>query len=96
MIFIVHEFIYKIDGKFNLEMFQYAVKDYFKRKHEHEEKIKQKQKEEEEDAKPSKPRWFMSILRLEFGLQLFIIILLFILFWYINKGSLLSENIFWK
>ena len=80
-------------------MFQYAVKDYFKRRQEHEEKINKKQKIAEEAELASKPltkRLFMNIFKLEFGLQLFIIISLFALFWYLVKGGLVSQNTFWK
>jgi len=87
------------NGHFNLEMFQYAVKDYFKRKQEKEEKKKEKEKEKQLAVQSSKPwtqRMFGNIFNLEFALQICIIMLLFVVFWYFNKGSLISPNMFWK
>jgi len=87
------------NGHFNLEMFQYAVKDYFKRKQEKEEKKKEKEKEKQIAVQSSKPwtqRMFGNIFNLEFALQICIIMLLFVVFWYFNKGSLISPNMFWK
>ena len=82
-----------------MEVLQCAMKNYFDKKQEHEEKIYQKQKKEEQAELASKPyakRLFMNIFKLEFGLQLLIIILMFALFWYVTKGGLVSHNTFWK
>jgi tetratricopeptide (TPR) repeat protein len=86
-------------GHFNLELFQYAVKDYFKRKEEKEERRREKEKEkelEEAASKPWKQRIFGSIFTVEFGFQISIILLLFMVFWYFNKSNLISPNMFWK
>jgi len=85
-------------GHFNLELFQYAVKDYFKRKEEKEERKKAKAKEAQEDEvkKPWGERIYGNIFTVEFGLQIFIILLLFVVFWYFNKANLISPNMFWK
>jgi len=87
------------NGHFNLEVFQYAVKDYFKRKEEQEQKKREKEKEKEIAEHKSKPwlqRVFGNMFNLEFGLQMFIIMLLFAVFWYYNKNNLVSSNMFWK
>jgi len=87
------------NGHFNLEVFQYAVKDYFKRKEEQEEKKREKEKEKEMAELKSKPwiqRVFGNMFTVEFGLQMFIIMLLFAVFWYYNKNNLVSSNMFWK
>jgi tetratricopeptide (TPR) repeat protein len=87
------------NGHFNLELFQYAVKDYFKRKEEKEERKREKAKEkelEEASNKPWKQRIYGNVFSVEFGLQLLIILLLFVVFWYFNKSNLISPNMFWK
>lgn len=86
-------------GHFNLELFQYAVKDYFKRKEEKEERRREKEKEKELEEAASKPwaqRLYGNIFTMEFGFQLSIILLLFVVFWYFNKSNLISPNMFWK
>jgi ribosomal protein L12E/L44/L45/RPP1/RPP2 len=81
------------NGKFNLEVFQYAVKDYFKRKEEEEKKKKEKEKEEMADLeKPSKAKWIRQLFGVEFALQMVVLALLFGLFWYWNKGSFFGAS----
>jgi len=75
------------NGHFNLEMFQYAVKDYFKRKEDEEKRKKEREQESEEDVKPSKLKWFRDLFGVEFGLQMVVLFMLFGLFWYWNKNS---------
>jgi ribosomal protein L12E/L44/L45/RPP1/RPP2 len=79
------------NGKFNLEVLQYAIKDYFKRKEEEEKKKKEKEKEEQETEKP-KRSWLRQLFGVEFGLQIMIVFLLFGLFWYFNKNSLFGST----
>jgi len=73
-------------------MFQYAVKDYFKRKEEEEKKKKEREKELEEAENPKKTSWVRNVFGLEFGLQIVIIMLLFALFWYWNKSSFFATQ----
>jgi len=80
------------NGKFNLEVFQYAVKDYFKRKEEDEKKKKEQENELEEDEKPSTVKWLRGLFGAEFALQMLVLGLLFGLFWYWNKNSSLFSG----
>jgi len=75
------------NGHFNLEVFQYAVKDYFKRKEEEENKKKEQEKEFEDDEKPTTGKWLRNMFGVEFALQMLVLGLLFGLFWYWNKNS---------
>jgi len=80
------------NGKFNLELFQYAVKDYFKRKEEEEKKKKEREKEMSDAEKPATGKWIRELFGVEFGLQILVLFLLFALFWYWNKNSFFSSN----
>jgi len=85
-------------GKFNLEMFQYAVKEYFKKKEEREKRKKEEEEEEkkyQEDEKPSRP-WYSQVFGLEFGLQIFVLVVLFGIFWYFNKQNIFSTTPQWS
>jgi len=82
------------NGKFNFEVFQYALKDYFKKKEEKEERLK-KEKEDQDDTEPKKSRW-SSVFGLEFGLQVTAIALMFFAFWYLNKNNMLPTGLFWS
>lgn len=82
------------NGKFNFEVFQYALKDYFKKKEEKEEKLK-KEKESQEDAEPKKNRLF-SLFGVEVGLQMVAIGLMFLAFWYLSKNNMLLTGLFWS
>jgi len=77
-------------GNFNLELFQYACKDYFKRKDEEEKKKKEQEKEAEDLEKPKS--WIKQMFGVEFGLQILVLVLLFGLFWYWNKNSLFGSG----
>jgi len=78
-------------GQFNWEVFQYAVKDYYKRKEEQAKKKKEEEEEAENDEKPKKS-WIKQMFGAEFALQIFVLVLLFGVFWYWNKGSLFSST----
>jgi len=81
------------NGHFNLEVFQYAVKDYFKRKEEEENKKKEQAKEFEDEEKPSRAKWLRNLFGVEFMVQMLVLGLLFALFWYWNKnGSLFGTS----
>ena len=77
-------------GNFNLELFQYACKDYFKRKDEEEKKKKEQEKEAQDLEKPKS--WIRQMFGVEFGLQILVLFILFALFWYWNKNSLFSST----
>jgi len=79
-------------AKFNLEMFQYAVKEYFKKKEEREKRKKEEEEEEknQDDSKPSRP-WYSQVFGMEFGIQILVLLLLFGLFWYFNKNNFFSN-----
>jgi len=79
------------NGNFNLEVFQYAVKDYFKKKEEREKKKKERQNDFKDAEKPSKAKWIKQLFGVEFGLQMVVLILLFGLFWYWNKNSFFGK-----
>lgn len=83
-----------LDGKFNLEVFQYALKDYFRKKEEKEEKLK-KEKGDHDDIEPKKSR-LASIFGLEFILQIAAIGLMFCAFWYLHQNDMLPTGIFWS
>lgn len=75
-------------GQFNWEVFQYAVKDYYKKKEEEEKRKKEEEKENEaeNEMKPQRS-WFRQIFGVEMGLQILVILVLFAIFWYWNKNT---------
>jgi len=79
-------------GQFNWEVFQYAVSDYYKRKEEQAKKKKEEEEEAENDEKPKKS-WIKQMFGAEFALQIFVLMLLFAVFWYWNKGSLFGATL---
>eukprot|EP01016_Furgasonia_blochmanni_P052518 TRINITY_DN8385_c0_g1_i7.p1 TRINITY_DN8385_c0_g1~~TRINITY_DN8385_c0_g1_i7.p1 ORF type:complete len:720 (+),score=178.67 TRINITY_DN8385_c0_g1_i7:114-2162(+) len=77
-------------ANYNLEVFQYALDEHFRKKEEEEKRKKEEEAEaagvDLEAATPSKG-FFKGFFKLEFLLQLMIIVLLFVVFYYFNKNN---------
>lgn len=73
---------------FNVQVFQYAVKDHLKKKQEKEEKKAKAQKQFKEVEKPKK--WSVRIFGVEIGLHVFLMFALFAMFWWATKNGLLA------
>jgi len=73
---------------FNVQVFQYAVKDHLKKKQEKEERKVKAQNRFKDAEKPKK--WSITIFGVEIGLHIFLMFALFALFWYGAKNGLLS------
>jgi len=73
---------------FNVQVFQYAVKDHLKKKQEKEEKKAKNQKQFKEAEKPKK--WSVRVFGVEIGLHVFLMFALFAMFWWATKNGLLS------
>ncbi|EAS06282.3 transmembrane protein, putative (macronuclear) [Tetrahymena thermophila SB210] len=87
------------NGNYNFEVFQYALKDYFKKKEEKEQREKEENEQNEEEVQTGKvspiKKLLNSIFGCEFFLQILLVATVFGLFFYINsKDNVLSNLIF--
>ena len=83
-----------LDGNFNLEVYQYALKDYLKKKEENEQK-RTKGKTAHDEIEPKKNR-LLSLFGFEFSFQIVGLLFILLALWYLNKKNLIPLGLLWS
>jgi len=76
-----------------MEVYQYALRDYLKRKEENEQKQK-KGKSTHDEIEPKKNR--VSLFGYEIGFHTIAFAFVLLVVWYLNKKSLLPTGLLWS
>ena len=83
-----------LDARFNLDVFQHALKEYFKKKEEKDKRMKKEKAARDKAPKNKKP--LSGVLGMQMSLQIIVILLMFCAFLYFGRESAFFSGIMWS